>query len=448
MRSRILAALALSAVAAFAQQVKVESGPIPPLAELIPADVIAYVRLEDPVNDFEKLMGSGDTWKAPQKSAARTRRAMDKGFKEADRNAGVEEGSMDSWMRSIGSIEVALFTLNWEGDEGLADSPPVPDLVAVFESSLAVEMYNEVSAMLVDRGMATRSERGDLVLGLGEAFSPTLAIYGNKVVLATTPERLDSVLKAAKGGATNTLAQSATFRATCGDGRGPRVGYMRFGALLELIRDRLSERTRKQMNDVIQPLGLTKIAGIGYREDGPNGVITAKADGPVTAFQLLKSKAGPPGLAAGMPADTGFCVSFSGDVGPHLRRIETFLTDKAQFPFAPTVGMGVRWLTGRLGVGTDVLLDPLKNGLVFGMVPDGAGRTSERNLVLVAGLDPADANDYIAAVRRAYEKSSKQETEESTVDGVRWIREKAAPPKEAREGFASTGDGGARAPSS
>ena len=79
----------------------------------VPDTVLAYAKLEDPIGDFEKLMGSGDAWQSPQRMSAKTRRQSEKNLKQADKEIGLQDGSMDSWMRSIGSIELALFDLDF-----------------------------------------------------------------------------------------------------------------------------------------------------------------------------------------------------------------------------------------------------------------------------------------------------------------------------------------------
>jgi hypothetical protein len=424
---RTKAALFLVLVAAAtapAQLPKVVSGVIPPLAELVPDTVLAYAKLEDPIGDFEKLMGSGDAWQSPQRMSAKTRRQSEKNLKQADKEIGLQDGSMDSWMRSIGSIELALFDLDF--GETMFEGPPIPDFVAVFESSLATDIYNQVAAMMVDRGIGARDEAGRMVMGVSEGFAPTFALYGGKVVVAGSQSRLDAVLAAAKGGTGNSLASNSAFRSVCGDATGPRVGFMRAASLLTLIRDRLSENQKKRMEDVIGPLGLTKLAAVGYREDGPNGLITMQGDGPVRLFQLLKGNVAAPNLLMNFPADTAFTFGHTADFGPHIRRIEGFLTSKEEFPFAMTVAGGLAFASAQLGIATETLLEPIKEGFAVAMVPDVNGRVDdERSIVAVAGVPAGpEAEKLIDRVKKAYAKQRRCEIEEEVVDGVRWIREK------------------------
>lgn len=407
-----------------AQQLpKSYAGIIPPLADLIPDTVIGYYRLEDPVGDFEKLMGSNDVWSQPQKMSQKSRRAGEQGLKEADKALNLQDGAMDSWMRSIGSIELALFNLDF--GEGF-DGPPIPDFAVVMESSLAVEMYNQMSAMMVDRGIGARNEQGQMVLGIEEGFTPTFAIYGSKVVLASSQGRLDEILKAAKNGTPNSLGASSHFKAVCGNAKGPRIGFMRMANLLNLIRDRLPEGRQKRMDDIIRPLGLTKLAAIGYREDGANGIVTMHGDEPVRIFQLLKGKAGKPDLQMALPAETAASFAHAADFGPHLRRIEGFLTDKAEFPFSAVVGTGITFLTVRLGIATETLLEPLKEGFAYGIVADERGKVDpETGSVFVAGVPvQAEADKLLDRLKKSYAKANRCEVEEVVEEGIRWIREK------------------------
>jgi hypothetical protein len=413
----------LVAASAAAQLPKVETGPIASLAELVPETVLGYYKLVDPVGDFERLMGSDDVWKAPQKMTKKTRRTMERGFKAGDKEMGLQDGSLDSWLHSIGTVELALFNLSF--DESF-DEPPRPDFAVIMESPLAIEIYNQVAQMMIDRGVGARTEGGQLQLGLGDGFAPMFAIYGNKVVLASDQSRLDEILKSAKTGLPNSLASSASFRAVCGDASGPRVGYMRFGALLTLIRDRLPDHQQRRMDDVIRPLGLTKVEAIGYRENGPNGVFTLKGSEPIKLFQLLKAKEAPPTLQSNLPAETAVSFTHTGDAGPHLRRIEAFLTDKVAFPFAPMVGAAIATANVKTGLTTEAAFEPLKDGFVIAILPDENGRLHEADgAVLVASLPVAEeAEKYLDRLKRAFAKATRCEMTDVVEDGVRWIREK------------------------
>jgi hypothetical protein len=429
-----LALVAAAAPTAVAQLPKAESGILPPLAEIIPDTVLGYYRLEDPIGDFEKLMGSGDVWSRPQKMSEKTRRASERGLKEADKALNLQDGAMDSWMRSIGSVELALFSLDFSGGD---DGPPMPDFAAVLQSSLAIEMYNQIATMMIDRGLGARDEQGRMQLGLAEGMTPLFAIYGDRVVLASSQSRLDEMLKAAKLGMQNSLASSPHFKAVCGSAKGPRIGFMRMASLLGLIRDALPEGRQKRMDDVIGPLGLTKLDAIGYREDGPNGIVTMHGDQSVRLFQLLKGRAGRPTLQMSLPAETAASFAHAADFGPHLRRIEGFLTDKAEFPFAAAVSTGITFLGVRLGMSTETLLEPLKDGFVFALVPDERGRIDpEQAMVLVAGTPvQAEAEKLLERLKRSYAKANRCEVEETIENDVRWIREK--PNSRTREGAES-----------
>ena len=84
------------------------------LADAIPANCVLYFRSDDPVGRFEKIVGSSDVWSNSKKASARTKRTMDKGFKYADKMLEKDEGTLDGWLRSIGSIELALFSFSFD----------------------------------------------------------------------------------------------------------------------------------------------------------------------------------------------------------------------------------------------------------------------------------------------------------------------------------------------
>jgi hypothetical protein len=433
-----LAGLVLFAAPSAAQMPKSETGPIPSLAELVPETVLAYVKLVDPVGDFERLMSDGDVWSEPGRTSAKTRRATDRGFKQADKGIGLDDGGFDGWMRSIGSIEFALFNFALEGGFG---APPTLDFAVIMESPLAIDIYNQTSKMMIDHGIAARNEQGNFVISGGDGFSATFAIWGSKVVLASDQSRLDDLLNSARaGGRSGSLASSGAYRAVCGSGEGPRVAYLRMASLLDVIRNALGENRSRRMDDFVRPLGFTNVAAIGYREDGPNGVVTMKGDGPVRLFQLLKGKSLPPTLQASLPADAAFTFGHTSDFGPQLRRIEAFLTDRKEFPYAPTVAGALTALTLKTGLGTSTILEPLKDGFVVALLPNEHGHTDpEEGLVVVAGLPAGEeAEKLFAKIRSTYEKSFRCEMEETAEEGVRWWREKPGSRKKADEEVAES----------
>ncbi len=395
------------------------------LAECIPADTLAYIRIEDPIGAWEKITGSGEIWTQPTKVSSKTRASMDKNLKSGDRNLGKEEGTLDAWLRSIGTIELALFSLDFGGKIEEMDGPPMPDFVASLESPAAIEMYNTMSQMMVDRGRATRNERGDLVITMPGAggFAPLFSVQGSRIILASSEGRLNSAVAASKGGTGNSLASNPAFQATVGDGRGPNVAYMRFGALLQLIRDNLSDENQRRMTDIITPLGLTKITAIGYREDGPNGVITAKSDGPINAFQLLKGKTAPPTLQGLLPVDTAFAITHTNDFGEHVKRIQKYLTDPKTFPFAPAVGAGLVAMSMKLGLTLDGAVSPFTDGFVVAAIPDESGKLyEEESMVVVARMPEKEAADaFLAKLKKTVASSAGLDVAESVEGAVTWF---------------------------
>ena len=107
-------------------------------------------------------------------------------------------------------------------------------------------MFNSFGKMLIDQGQATRNERGDMVIGGMGGMNPLLSVQGNRVIMASSEDRLSAVVAALKGGMPAPLSSDPTFRACIGESASPTVIYVKFGKLLELIRDAIPERAQKK----------------------------------------------------------------------------------------------------------------------------------------------------------------------------------------------------------
>jgi hypothetical protein len=390
-------------------------------ADVIPANCVLYFRDEDPIGRFEKMTGSSDVWSNPKKVSERTKRSMDRATKQADKHLEKDEGTVDGWLRSLGAIELALFSLNFDKDGG--DPFPMPEFAVSFESPAAVEMFGALSKMMIDQGQATKNERGDLVLGLG-FINPLVSLQNGRIIMASSEDKLNTIVSGMKSGRiAQPLSSDPTFRACVGEGASPTVLYVRFGALLQMIRDMIPERAQKRMNDIITPLGLTKIVGIGYHEEGPNGITIAKASEPIQAFKLLKGKSGPPGLLEKMPADSVFTVGRTDELGPHLSRIYKFLIDPLTFPFAKEVLEGIEQLQSSTGFKVEQMLGPLKGSVIVAGVPDEHGRfREERSIVVVAKVPTREEALSIYGQLATMSKANGVEMEQSEVDGLLWLK--------------------------
>lgn len=416
------------------------------LADAIPATCVFYFRSDDPIGRFEKLTGNGEIWSNPKKVSARTKDAMGKAMKQADKHVEKDEGTVDAWLRSIGAVEVALFSLSFDRESG--DFMPQVDFAAAFESPAAIEMFNTMGKMLVDQGQATRNERGDLVIGMPfGGMAPLLSVQGNKVVLASSEDRLASISAAFKSGKlANPLSADPTFRACIGESSSPTVIFARFGALLQLVRDNIPERAQKRMTEIVTPLGLMKVVGMGYHEEGSNSVFVAKGSEPIAAFKLLKGKSGPPGILEKMPADSAFTLGRTEELGPHLQRIQKFLLDPATFPFSKEVGEGIDSLASTTGLRLDQIFSYLKGAVVFAGVPDETGKFDEqRSLVAVAKIATREEALAIMSQMQAGMKSSGQEMEQSEADGLIWLKPGKAESQPAETAQGGTGGKGAGA---
>jgi hypothetical protein len=393
------------------------------LADVIPATAVLYIRDEDPIGRFEKLSGSSDVWSNPKRVNDRTKRTMDKAFKAGDKQLERDEGTLDGWLRSIGSIEIALFSLSFDRDAG--EFFPTIDYVASFESPAAIEMFGAMGKMMIDQGVATKTERGDYVLGFGMGQSAVLGIHGSRIIMAGTEDRMTAVVNGLKSGTPSPLSADPTFRACTGESASPSLLFVRFGALMQLIRDNVPERIQKRMTEVMTPLGIMKITGIGYREEGPNGIVVAKASEPIAAFKLLKGKNGPPGILEKMPADCAFAIGRTEEIGPHLQRIQKFLLDPATFPFAKEVGEGIDSLASSTGIKLDQVLAPLKGGVVFAAVPDDAGKIDdERSMVVVGKVGTKEEALALFAQMSQGMKGAGSEMEQTESNGQLWLRAK------------------------
>jgi hypothetical protein len=384
------------------------------------------------------MTSSSTMWSNPKKVNERTKRTMDKTFRQGDKALEREEGTLDGWLRSVGSVELALFSFTIDRDAG--DFFPQIDFAVSFESPAAIEMFGAISKMMVDRGEATKNERGDLILGF-PGFTPLLSIQGSRIIMASSEDRLNAVVAALKNRMPNPLSSDPTFRACLGESASPSVLFVRFGALLQLIRDVIPERAQKRMSEIINPLGLTKIVGIGYHEEGSNGVVIAKASEPIQGFKLLKGKQGPPGILEKMPADCAFTIGRTDELGPHLQRIQKFLTDPT-FPFNKEVGEGVEALTATTGLKLDQIFAPLKGGVVFAGVPDDHGKFDDENgFVAVAKVTAREDALALFSQMKAGSKSGGDEMEQTEADGLIWLKPKKA---ESRPAGEPTAEGGER----
>jgi hypothetical protein len=444
MRSKLTTRTAAAAAALLLFVLPASFAPAQSLADAIPGTCVLYFRDDDPIGRFEKMAGSGETWTNPKKVSERTKRSMDKAFKMGDKQLEREEGTLDGWLRSVGSVEIALFSLNFDREGG--DFFPSIDYAASFESPAAIEMFNTFGKMMVDQGQATKNERGDLILGFGMGQSATISVQGNRVIMASTEDRVGSIVAALKSGMPSPLSSDPTFRACTGESNSPTVIFVRFGALLQLIRDNIPERAQQRMTEIITPLGLTKIAGIGYHEEGPNGIVIAKGSEPVPAFKLLKGKQGPPGILEKMPADCAFTLGRTDEMGPHLQRIQKYLLDPITFPFAQEVGKNLEKFKSATGLNLDEILGKVKGGLVFAGVPDETGKfDDERALVVVAKVGTKEEASALLGSVAAGAKATGAEMEQSEADGLLWLKPKKAASQPAAGG-GGTGGGVAAPP--
>lgn len=399
--------------------------PAQSLADVIPADTLLYARLVDPIGDFEKLTSSGDVWARPDKVASKARKGMERGFKQADQGIGLQDGTMDSWMRSIGSIELALFSFDFDGESLGFGGTPTLDFAAIVESPLAIEMYNQFSGMLIDSGRGTRNERGDIVMDIGGDQQPLFSVQGTRMILAGSESRLSKVVAAFKEGRdVNPLSASAAFKTVCAENAGARVVYARMGPVLRFISEKLDEDTRSRMDNVLKPLDMYDIEAVGYREDGPNGIVTMKGGKDVNLFKLLKGNVAPPALQGLLPEDTAFALGHAGNFGEHYGRIEKFLVDPATFPFAMFVSGGLTALTMQSGLAPKALTEPVREGFATALVPDENGNIEPENalVILTKVPDRAEADKLMDRVGKAYARGKNMAYARMEEGGVLWMK--------------------------
>ncbi len=403
------------------------------LADVIPADTLLYAKLVDPIGDFEKLSGSGDVWARPDKVSSKSRSATEKSLKRVDESIGVQGGTMDSWTRAIGSIEIALFSFEFDSESFTGGgAPPTLDFAAILESPLAIEMYNQFSGMLIDSGAGTRNERGDIVIDTGGEQQPLFSVQGTRMILAGNEDRLNKVVAAFKQGRdVNPLSASANFKAVCGASKGARVVYGRMGPILRFISEKLDDSARGSMDNILKPLGMYDIDSVGYYEDGPNGVITMKGDKDVNLFKLLKGGTATPALQGLLPEDTAFALGHAANFAEHYGRIEGFLVDPATFPFAMFVSGGLTGLVMQAGLSPKAITESIKEGFAAALVPDENGDIQPQNalVILTKVPDRAEAEKLLDRVGRSYGKGKGITYTKVEEGGILWM--KPADPKAA-----------------
>lgn len=333
------------------------------LAHCIPDDVLFYARSENPMKVMEDLAESPLLWKQPQDFHTRFIDGMDRLMSMADGFIGIEVGSMSTYLNSVTAAEGALFGLE------LTDSIPEIDFVLVLDTPQADRIYNVFSGILVKKELAERYGDSEIDVSVADEFTARIGRYGDKIIVASRPERLREVMDRIGSVMPGSLAQSKSFKACVDSIEGPGCMYMNLAPILELIHEEIPSRQRQWFDGVASPLGFWKMAAAGWREGENSSRAALKMGEKVAALDMFAGPSGPPDLLGLAPSDAAIAVCWPGELAPVWRKSSAFFLDASLFPYADRAEEGIRSLQKMLGFRFDEIAELASGGMLACFVP-------------------------------------------------------------------------------
>ena len=360
--------------------------PAQTLAHSLPADVLVYFRGQGSLDELKQRAGAGSIWSSPF-DTEEILSSLDQALSEAENMFGFEGGSLSAYIKSIQSVEGALYRLE------LTDDIPEMDFAVVIQLPQADEFYKLLSGALVENMLGDLNDEGELEV-TGDEFGMNAAQRDDKIIIASDQRRLRETIASFGTVRAGSLAQTPTFKFVCEPDAAKGLLYVRLKEFIRMGLENVPSRTRMMGVGVAGLLGLTKLEALGYSENDKHTRVALKAGAPVPLLQIHASGSGKPTLLEQMPAETGFGIVYAGNLEEAWKKASQVLLSE-ESPMAALMESGLMEFEKETGLKPEEVARLGRRGFGFGVIPDEFGRLDDDGFFLSMVLDdPQTARNF------------------------------------------------------